>query len=131
GEGADELLGGYGRIFRSAYEYEKRKVQNISFYHYFMNEYEYVLRSLRDEFVDTEKSLRNYFDEIISQEFKEHCNNQNIFRYFQRYHIQSLSQRIDVATSSQSLIARTPFLDYELVEFVYKKVPYSLKLKWK
>ena len=29
-----------------------------------------------------------------------------------------------------SVEARVPFLDHELVEFCYKKIPYSLKIKW-
>ena len=51
GEGADELFGGYGRIFRSAFDYENEESHNETFYDYFMQCYEYVPRSFRDRYM--------------------------------------------------------------------------------
>src|SRR5699024_6535224 len=61
GEGADELLGGYGRIYRTPFEYAKRK-QSDSFYKYFINEYDYMPRKIRDQFIEGNNELRKFFD---------------------------------------------------------------------
>lgn len=130
GEGADELFGGYGRIYRSPFEFNKKN-QSMTFYEYFINQYEYVPRSIRDEFTNNDYLLRKYFDEKVKKEFGKYNNEANVFRFFHQYHVQSLLQRLDVAIRANGIIARTPFIDYRLIEYVYKEVPYELKLKWK
>ena len=132
GEGADELLGGYGRIFRAAFDYKNNdKNRQIDFYHYFINKYEYVPRKIRDKYLRCNRPLREKFDKEISKDFEKHINEENIFRFFHTYHIKGLLQRVDTTTMYASVEARVPFLDHELVEFCYRNVPYSLKLKWK
>lgn len=131
GEGADELFGGYGRIFRSAFDYSNDSKGYGSFYDYFISKYDYVPRTLRDKYLSFDcKSHREKEDEIIRTDFEKHRNEENIFRFFHSYHIQGLLQRVDMTTMQTSVEARPPFLDHELVEYVYTKVPYSLKLKW-
>jgi asparagine synthase (glutamine-hydrolysing) len=130
GEGADELMGGYGRIFRAAFDYNNEKVDE-SFYTYFMKKYEYVPRAMRDQLLTTPIDYRHEFDRILSSSFEDHCNEENIFRYFHTFHVQGLLQRVDITTMQTSVEARVPFLDHKLIEFVYNEVPYSLKLKWK
>ena len=130
GEGADELMGGYGRIFRSPFDYSNAE-ENQSFYEYFIDKYEYVSRSMRDEMLNTSKDYREYFDKTIKLEFNEKENEENVFRFFHNYHVKGLLQRVDMTTMQTSVEARVPFLDHELIEFVYKYVPYDLKLKWK
>ena len=131
GEGADELLGGYGRIFRSPFDYE-----NIddgiteSFYNYFIDQYEYVPREIRDIYLKCDSPLRKFYDTRISESFGEHSNEENVFRFFHTYHIKGLLQRVDITTMYASVEARVPFLDHELVEYCYKNVPYDLKIKW-
>ena len=129
GEGADELFGGYGKIYRAAFDY-KNHSSTESFYSYFIKQYEYVDRSIRDRYLHTSKKLRAYYDEHIQKEFEQHKNEENIFRFFQHYHIQGLLQRVDMTTMQTSVEARPPFLDYTLVEYVYRCVPYELKLRW-
>ena len=134
GEGADELMGGYGRIFRSSFDFEnenENENENISFYDYFINEYEYVPRKMRDKFITTKKNYRNIFDTKIKNDFSNKTNEENIFRFFHKYHVKGLLQRVDMTTMQTSVEARVPFLDHNLIEFVYSKVPYNLKLKWK
>ncbi|WP_044935246.1 asparagine synthase (glutamine-hydrolyzing) [Pseudobutyrivibrio sp. LB2011] len=132
GEGADELMGGYGRIFRSAFDYSNiKKFQQNSFYQYFIGKYEYVPRRIRNKYLNISCDLRNYWDEIVEHEFCEHGNEENVFRFFHEYHVKGLLQRVDTTTMLASVEARVPFLDHELIEFCYKKVPYELKLKWK
>lgn len=131
GEGADELLGGYGKIFRSPFDYSNVD-KNIKedFYQYFINKYEYVPRDIRDKYLSCGKILRNEFDAAVKESFNKHSNEENVFRFFHTYHIKGLLQRVDITTMYASVEARVPFLDHELVEFVYRDVPYNLKLKW-
>lgn len=131
GEGADELMGGYGRIFRSPFDYENQENKGKSFYEYFISKYEYVPRSLRDKYLKVKANLREKFDSEISKEFASRSNEENVFKFFHRYHVKGLLQRVDITTMLASVEARVPFLDHELVEYSYKNVPYELKLKWK
>jgi len=130
GEGADELFGGYGKIFRSAFDYNNHVKDSPSFYDYFIGEYEYVPRFIRDKYLTTSKDLRTVFDQTIQNDFSLYKNEENIFRFFHQYHVQGLLQRIDATTMQTGIEARAPFLDHELVEFVYTQIPYELKLCW-
>lgn len=130
GEGADELFGGYGKIFRLPFDYSNNPIKKEKFYTEFITHYEYVPRSIRDKFL-TSNNDRNYFDQPIKEDFENYSNEENIFRFFHTYHIKGLLQRVDMTTMQTSVEARPPFLDHELIEYVYKHIPYSLKLKWK
>lgn len=129
GEGADELLGGYGRIFRSGFDYENIP-QLVDFYTYFIDKYEYVPRMIRDKYLNISSNLRNEFDSKIISEFSGKQNNENIFRFFHNYHIKGLLQRVDTTTMLAGVEARVPFLDHTLVEYSYHNIPYDLKLHW-
>lgn len=132
GEGADELMGGYGRIYRSPFDYQYAAKENAEdFYGYFLGLYEYVPRSLRDRYLEGKPGLREEFDEKIREEFQGRSREENVFRYFHNYHVKGLLQRVDITTMYASVEARVPFLDHELVEHCYRKVPYELKLKWR
>lgn len=131
GEGADELLGGYGRIFRSAFDYRNLNIKG-AFYDYFIAKYEYVSRKLRDQYLSFEdKPLRREFDEKVRTELFADCNEENIFRFFHSYHVQGLLQRVDTTTMLAGVEARVPFLDHTLIEYTYGYVPYTMKLRWK
>ncbi len=129
GEGADELFGGYGKIYRLPFDYENHH-EDKTFYEKFVDNYEYVPRVIRDKFLKTSFSYRDYFDKKISEDFSKYCNEENVFRFFQMYHIKGLLKRVDMTTMQASVEARPPFLDHKLIEFVNTKVPYELKLKW-
>ena len=134
GEGADELFGGYGRIFRSAFDFnhvDASKKQGNSFYQYFLEKYEYTPRQIRDSFLLVPKSLRIFFDEKSTQMFENFRQEEAIFRFFHSFHIQGLLQRVDAMTMQTSIEARPPFMDTRLIEFVYQSIPYKLKLHWK
>lgn len=130
GEGADELMGGYGRIFRSPFDFQNDD-QDKSFYDYFIDQYEYVSRDARDKFLTTPKTYREEFDSKLIHEFDNKPNEENVFRFFHNYHVKGLLQRVDMTTMQTSVEARVPFLDHELIEYAYTQVPYDLKLKWK
>lgn len=132
GEGADELMGGYGKIFRSPYDYVNLGYdKKQSFYDYFIGLYEYVPRWIRDKYLTTSHSMRDAMDTMIRGEFSNHLNEENVFRFFHTYHVEGLLQRVDTTTMLASVEARVPFLDHELIDYCYKNVPYNLKLHWK
>lgn len=130
GEGADELFGGYGNIFRSAFDYSNKHKDNETFCSYFLDRYEYANRNLRNKYLDVDFSQSIKYKEKLEKEFSYFSNEENIFRFFHQSHIQGLLQRVDMTTMQASVEARPPFLDHELIEFVYSKVPYSMKLHW-
>ncbi len=131
GEGADELMGGYGRIYRSAYDYRNHSDIAPTFYDYFINLYEYVPRSFRDRFIKNRYEIRELSDKRIREEFSNVSDEEAVFRFFHRYHVKGLLQRCDSTTMLASVEARVPFLDHTLIEYVYNSVPYDLKLKWR
>lgn len=128
GEGADELLGGYGRIFRSPFDFANSGEED--FYRYFINKYEYVSRAIRDDLFGNANVRRAAFDNMIGEEFSNNINEYNVFYFFHKYHIKGLLQRVDTTTMLAGVEARVPFLDHKLVEYSYREIPYSLKLHW-
>lgn len=129
GEGADELMGGYGRIFRAPFDYENQQ-SSESFYDFFIKKYDYVSRDMRDQLINTPIDYRREFDSKIREGFKDGHNEENVFRFFHEYHVKGLLQRVDMTTMQTSVEARVPFLDHKLIEFAYESIPYELKLKW-
>lgn len=130
GEGADELMGGYGRIFRAPFDYVNENTMK-DFYDYFISKYEYVPRHMRDQLINTPKTYREEFDKEIRATFRHNKNEANVFRFFHKYHVKGLLQRVDTTTMQTSVEARVPFLDHNLIEFSYRNIPYGLKLRWK
>lgn len=129
GEGADELMGGYGRIFRTPFDYESHG-EKEPFYDYFIKKYDYVPRNMRDQLINTPIIYREEFDTAIRLDFERNSREASVFRFFHHYHVKGLLQRVDMTTMQTSVEARVPFLDHNLIEFTYKKIPYNLKLKW-
>lgn len=130
GEGADELLGGYGRIFRSPFDYQNHNA-GIDFYDFFIDKYEYVPRHMRDKYICCGSETRDRFDREIKDRFLQYENEYNVFWFFHKYHVKGLLQRVDTTTMLTAVEARVPFLDHELIEFAYAEIPYDMKLKWK
>ena len=129
GEGADELMGGYGRIYRAPFDYANEDTKE-SFYDYFISKYDYVPRSMRDQLINTPKTYRAKFDAEIKADFSKKSNEESIFKFFHKYHVKGLLQRVDMTTMQTSVEARVPFLDHNLIEFAYRNIPYNLKLHW-
>lgn len=132
GEGADELLGGYGRIFRAPFDYEYYdRACGMTFYQYFVSKYEYVPRRIRDRYLICHENRRAFYDNNIEEIFQENNNEYNVFRFFHKYHVKGLLQRVDTTTMLAGVEARVPFLDHGLIEYVYREIPYDMKLRWK
>jgi len=129
GEGADELMGGYGKIYRAPFDYSNENPKE-SFYDYFISKYDYVPRDMRDQLINTPINYRQEFDTELRASFDANSNEESIFKYFHKYHVKGLLQRVDMTTMQTSVEARVPFLDHNLIEFAYKSIPYDLKLHW-
>ena len=122
-------MGGYGRIFRSYFDFTNHDPKN-NFYEYFIAKYEYVSRDVRDKFLREPQGYRREYDESISTDFLRFSGEHAIFRFFHSYHVKGLLQRVDMSTMQTTVEARVPFLDHELIEFAYSKIPFELKMKW-
>jgi len=160
GEGADELFMGYGRIFRSAYDYErlgsqyewhsetnrdaylrnaKKKYGTIDFSNeieHFLNLYSYTSIGVKKQLLSPDLPLESY-EENFRREFQEgfdavgNTSYENRISYtFIKKHLPGLLLRLDNATMAASVEGRVPFIDHRIVEFALT-VPLKYKLKWR
>lgn len=130
GEGADELMGGYGRIFRLPFDYLNHDLEE-TFFDSFIAQYEYTPRELRTRFLSEVTPTQRIFDQELRMALLETDYRESIFRFFHNYHAKALVGRVHSATAFGNVSARMPFLDYKLIEYAYTKIPYDLKLRWK
>ncbi len=158
GEGADEIFGGYGRIFRSPYDYIRMKntasadmnsaLRNELFKKYggrefpspsdhFMYLYNYINWDDKTAFLNTEiiAALNNDSDQkaIFARLFQQTADLDIYDQYmwvFEKIHIVGLLQRVDMTSMAASVEARVPFTDHRLVEFAMS-IPSEYKLKWR
>ncbi len=157
GEGADEIFGGYGRIFRSPYDYQRLHDSSTSDnkllrsnledkysgrqfrseQEHFLYLYNYASWDDKKQFLhpDIIASLNN--DEqlvnLFTAEFdkiKEMSHYDKYMWIFEKIHIIGLLQRLDMTTMATSVEARVPFIDHRLVEFAFT-IPIKYKLKWR
>ncbi len=163
GEGADELFAGYGRIFRSPFDYERAlfletdteilpqyretllsRVEDIYGTRSFLNELVHFMKKYRwmspadkgiflsqpllDSINGDERAL-GYFASQMKDAM--HLNHYEKLLYiFQKTHLENLLMRVDMTTMAASVEARVPFVDHELVEFVFT-MPFHYKIRWK
>lgn len=157
GEGADELFGGYGRIFRSAYDYlrwtDKNFIQNDTFkkniqskygtqmfttqIEHFLNQYSYMKFDQKNELFSNSflSSLgADHHRYKFFENYWEKLNFLNMYdKYlwiFQKIHLEGLLGRLDSATMSASVEGRSPFVDHRLIEEI-NRLPIEYKMKWK
>jgi len=163
GEGADELFAGYGRIFRSPFDYKRArflesngdllpeyrghlldKIKDIYGTSHFLNELDHFIRKYhwvsaidKENFL-TEKILKDIDgDTAILEFFSDQFDKagrlshyDKILYIFQKVHLENLLMRVDMTTMATSVEARVPFVDHELVEFVFN-IPFHHKIRWK
>jgi len=158
GEGADELFGGYGRIFRSAYDFErvflsghkdipKKLRKNLTLKYknliwdddldHFLTQYSYIEVAEKNNLFtpDLLKTLngdilnREYFESFWPKLNKLSFTDKYLWT-FQKVHLEGLLGRLDSATMSASVEGRVPFVDHRLIEFV-NLLPIKHKIKWK
>ena len=69
------------------------------------------------------------FKNILMNIDKKNTYN-SILEIFQKNHIKSLLDRLDIMTMSKGIEARVPFLDHNVLEFI-NSLPFHFKIKWK
>ncbi len=154
GEGADEIMLGYSRIFSSTEDLNKildpdiddeiltklfkkyGKDLPITEVSHFLSLYQYCSSSFKSNLfhknVDSEK-IENELNSVFEEKFKiiEGESYLNKMMYcFETIHLPGLLNRLDVTTMAASVEGRVPFVDHRLVEFACS-VPNHYKLKWK
>lgn len=154
GEGADELFGGYGRIFRSPHDYymsrkpligrfvsynsnneEQGKIYTNPIDH-FLARYSWFSKKEKNILLNKDITKSNYDEnsfEYVENLFKKisHLSYfDGMYYLLGKLHLTNLLNRLDRMTMASSVEARVPFLDVKLVEFA-SKIPSKYKLKWK
>ncbi len=158
GEGSDEIFYGYSRIFRSPFDFERirilsytpdgkklyktefkslHKIYKGQFFErmldLFLFRYNYFTREDVIELFG--KDIKQILDEIISV-FEEKWykirgdNYRRISYVFLKIHLPILLNRVDNAMMAASVESRVPFLDPDVVSFVFN-LPNELKSRWK
>lgn len=148
GEGADEVFGGYGRIFRSADDFAAlqarskgeaglspilvnhlmQKYQDNSFQSglsHFLYLYRYTpiqrQRDVLSEKIYNEENIKITENPFIRcfDEFSGRSYVDQIMYAFVDQHLPGLLQRVDTTTMGASVEARVPFVDHRLVELAF------------
>jgi asparagine synthase (glutamine-hydrolysing) len=157
GEGADELFGGYGRIFRSAYDYQRveakpgslseelagnlrKKYPDFDWHGevgHFLGQYSYLSNASKQQ-IFCPGAFASLGDDphnsgFFSQMWPRLDGLDLAEKYmwiFQRVHLEGLLGRLDSATMSASVEGRVPFVDHRLIESV-NRLPLHYKMHWR
>lgn len=141
GEGADEFFGGYSRVQKSAFDFHKKNFfkndfSQTQFMNFFLDRYKWFSIQEKDKLF-TNESKKEIDEDLVCKPFKEiflKSNTKNaysiILESFQKHHIKSLLERLDIMSMRSGVEARVPFLDHKILEFI-NKVPFNYKIKWK
>ncbi|MBA6336425.1 asparagine synthase (glutamine-hydrolyzing) [Colwellia sp. BRX8-7] len=153
GEGADEIFGGYGRIFRSTDDFThqdilKEKTETAALFdkkygqqhfsselEHFIYNYSYTKPVLKHNLLAKNVDWQT-IELALNQRFEQSFNEVAASDYqtkmmytFETVHLQGLLSRVDTTTMATSVEARVPFVDHRLVEFAFS-IPNKYKLKW-
>ena len=157
GEGADEFFGGYARVQKSPIDFVKanfilkfsdssfvkkyflqiknltiKKISLLTFFYQYnwfsIDEVDSLLHENVKNQINLEKVKEPWVNVLKKYENSNYYN--QILLMFQTNHLQCLLDRLDTMTMANSIEARVPFLDHELIEFI-NTVPYKFKIKWK
>jgi asparagine synthase (glutamine-hydrolysing) len=130
GEGADELFGGYSRIFWYALQLQDQEIVPVDA---FINRYTYLPFEEKQQLLQVTfcKNLVFSGREFFAGEFDKLSNLPVINQFmtiFQKHHLLDLLHRLDSPSMTASVEARVPFVDHKLIEFVLQ-VPTELKIQ--
>tara|TARA_Y100000591_G_scaffold63459_1_gene52105 strand:+ start:3164 stop:5008 length:1845 start_codon:yes stop_codon:yes gene_type:complete len=139
GEGADELFGGYGRLFQSPIDFYKKRIFNLKYAEidHFLDRYSIFKDHDKSNYLNLETFSNKLHDEdsieYLHKVFSE-VKHKNYFdkMYYVMFkiHLVNMLNRLDRMTMSASIEARVPFLDRDLIEYIYS-LPSNLKIKWR
>lgn len=158
GGGSDEIFYGYGRIFRSTYDYERlAKLASMDFetkesflkncskkygttnfqdeIDHLMNIYSYTSLDTKRKLLDSSINLEG-IEEKFRTKFQGYFNEASFGTHLDRMgyffriaHLPGILLHNDTISMATSVELRVPFLDYRLVEFALT-VPVQYKMKW-
>lgn len=94
-----------------------------------MNKYSYFGKDVIEKCLITDINYVRDIETAMSELFKNDIQN-GLFRFFSKYHLKGLLSRLDTTTMLASVEARVPFVDHELIEYVYANVSFDNKIKW-
>jgi asparagine synthase (glutamine-hydrolysing) len=141
GEGADEFFGGYSRVQKSAFDFNKKNFfkenfNRLKFFNFFLDRYNWFSAEEKNK-IFSQDSKNRINEKLVHKPFKDIFFNSNekntyniILKSFQKNHIKALLERLDLMTMSAGIEARVPFLDHKILEFI-NKVPFNHKIRWK
>lgn len=142
GEGADEVFGGYGRIFLLPHDFrlaQQEKTFTGTYSEFFIQRYNYLsherAQSLLAPYFDQQEIQRakDRLEFQISEELQIYEQADTYLQtllLFQSLHLPVLLHRLDTASMAHSVEARVPFLDHRIVEFA-NALPMNYKMKRK
>ncbi|TDP02434.1 asparagine synthase (glutamine-hydrolyzing) [Flavobacterium sp. 245] len=155
GEGADEILAGYSRIFSSSEDFKKMSDPELekdsllsqklsskygedfpkSEIEHFLSLYQYCSSSFKSKLfhsnidsTNIEKDLNEVFSFNFEKLDGESYLNKMLY-CFEKIHLPGLLNRLDTTTMAASVEGRVPFVDHRLIEFAFS-IPNHYKLKW-
>ncbi len=159
GEGADEIFSGYGRLYRSPFDYKRleiierlpKKLQNILIritglnekylgkrkIDHFLMQYSYFPIEEKNEIYNEnmKKAARNdeHIKKIFEEKFEEskHRSYYDQISYvFEKLHLPGIMQMLDATSMATAVEIRAPFVDHRLVQEAFN-IPTRYKLRWK
>lgn len=159
GEGADELFSGYGRLFRSPFDYKKIKlIEKLPRYfreflikrfnldkkilgkteleHFLMN-YSYFPLEEKNQIYNDKMKKETKNDIKLFELFRSKFNKAKKRSYydkisytFEKLHLPGLLLLMDSTSMAASVEVRVPFVDHRVVQESFK-LPLNYKLRWK
>lgn len=155
GEGADEILAGYSRIFSSSEDFSLMSDPNLdkkselysklvlkygdnfpkTEVEHFLSLYQYCSSSFKSKLFHSKinsTKIEKELNDIFSSNFKKLQGESNLNKMlycFEKIHLPGLLNRLDTTTMAASVEGRVPFVDHRLVEFAFS-IPNHYKLKW-
>lgn len=113
GEGADELLFGYDRIFFWAAQNEEFNIDDFLKYYCYQN-------------INLTNRMRDYIEELA----KDKTSIEFLEDFFIEFHLPLLLRRMDFASMAASKEARVPFVDVRMFELMYR-LPFEYRFNLK
>lgn len=135
GDGADELLFGYGQLFDIYYKYLNDT--SIPFCDYFMEHYTRIPENYKKSILTTDmwkervlcdNTLKNIFSELFNECVGVHYQD-SIGYVMLKLHLQHTLSKLDNATMCASVTGRVPFIEHDIVDYCFYRIHREHKIK--